>query len=453
MNAIILYATAIILKIKPKTIRIILASAIGSVYAIITYITEIPIYTSIISKGILSIVMVYVGFNPQNMKKMWKQVLIFYLTSFVFGGVALYLIYFIKPQNALIKNGMFVGEYALKVVFLGAIVAFVIIKISIKIIEDVKIYYGMTLEYKDNKKLTFNETINLLKGDSLPVSSFLDKKSGIFEGGTTKDEKRNIAENIPEWIKENCIECNQCAFSCPHGVIRPFLLDKKDDKIESIPSLMPKDKEFTIGINYEACTGCGVCVETCPGKLGNKALKMVPNKRHDEDFDYLLKHNCNNQNESKLLNVKNISFKEPKFEYSGACAGCGETPYITNLTRVFGNNLIISNATGCSSIYGGSVPSTPYTIPWASSLFEDNTEYGYGILQGINIKRNKIKKYMEEYPRNKIFKKWLENMDNYVICKEIKQNIDYKKHPYLNDMKDYIIEEAYKSAFRDDDSR
>lgn len=295
------------------------------------------------------------------------------------------------------------------------------------------------LEYKDNKKLTFNETINLLKGDSLPVSSFLDKKNGIFEGGTTKDEKRNIAENIPEWIKENCIECNQCAFSCPHGVIRPFLLDKKDDKIESIPSLMPKDKEFTIGINYEACTGCGVCVETCPGKLGNKALKMVPNKRHDEDFDYLLKHNCNNQNESKLLNVKNISFKEPKFEYSGACAGCGETPYITNLTRVFGNNLIISNATGCSSIYGGSVPSMPYSIPWANSLFEDNSEYGYGILTGINLKRNKIKKYMEEYPRNKTFKTWLENMNDYNICTDVKEKINYKKHPYLLEMKDYIV--------------
>ena len=311
---------------------------------------------------------------------------------------------------------------------------------SIKYLKELEVNPAWkNLEYKDNKKLTFNETINLLKGDSLPVSSFLDKKSGIFEGGTTKDEKRNIAENIPEWTKENCIECNQCAFSCPHGVIRPFLLDKKDDKIESIPSLMPKDKEFTIGINYEACTGCGVCVETCPGKLGNKALKMVPNKRHDEDFDYLLKHNCNNQNESKLLNVKNISFKEPKFEYSGACAGCGETPYITNLTRVFGNNLIISNATGCSSIYGGSVPSMPYSIPWANSLFEDNSEYGYGILTGINLKRNKIKKYMEEYPRNKTFKTWLENMNDYNICTEVKEKINYKKHPYLLEMKDYIV--------------
>lgn len=135
MNAIIIYASAIILKIKPKTIRIIIASGIGSIYAITTYVTELHIYTSIISKVILSIIMVYVSFNPQSIKKLFKQVFIFYLTSFVFGGVALYLIYVIEPKNALIKNGMFVGDYVLKVIFLGAIVAFIIIKIAIKIIK------------------------------------------------------------------------------------------------------------------------------------------------------------------------------------------------------------------------------------------------------------------------------------------------------------------------------
>lgn len=311
---------------------------------------------------------------------------------------------------------------------------------SLKYLKEVKVDASWkTLEYKDNKKLDFLETINLLKGDSLPVSSFLDKKSGIFASGTTQKEKRNIAENIPEWIPENCIECNQCAFSCPHAVIRPFLLDKKDNKIESIPSIMPKDKEFTIAINYEQCTGCGVCAVACPGKLGNKALKMVPNTRRDQDFDYLLKNNVNDKFESKVSNVKFISFKEPKFEYSGACAGCGETPYLTNLSRVFNDNLMIANATGCSSIYGASAPSMPYNIPWASSLFEDNSEYGYGILTGVNLKREKIKKYMKEYPRNKTFKKWLENMNNYEICKEVKESIDYKKHPYLLDMKDYIV--------------
>ena len=315
-----------------------------------------------------------------------------------------------------------------------------IIDESLKYLEEVKIDSNWkNLEYNDNKKLNFVETINLLKGETLPVSAFEKYADGIFESGTTSKEKRNIAENIPEWIPENCIECNQCAFSCPHGVIRPFLLDNKDDKVESIPSLMPKGTEFTIGINYEQCTGCGVCVNSCPGKLGNKALTMVPNTRKDKDFDYLLKNNVNDKYKNKVLTVKNISFKEPKFEYSGACAGCGETPYLTNLTRVFNDNLIISNATGCSSIYGGSMPSTPYSVPWASSLFEDNAEYGYGILTGINLNRDKVKKYMMEYPKNKTFKLWIENMDNYDICKEIKEKIDYKKHPYLLEMKDYIL--------------
>lgn len=295
------------------------------------------------------------------------------------------------------------------------------------------------LEYSDNKKLNFNETINLLKGDTLPVSSFLDVSNGVFEGGTTKNEKRNIAELIPNWIPENCSECNKCAFACPHGVIRPFLLDKDDKKIESIPSIMPKDVNFAIGINYEECTGCGLCAVTCPGKMGKKALEMVPNKRHDKEFDYLIKNNINDKYDSNILTSRNVSFKTPKFEYSGACAGCGETPYLTNLTRVFNDNLVIANATGCSSIYGGSTPSFPYSIPWASSLFEDNAEYGYGILNGINMKRDKIKKYMKEYPRNKVFKKWLNNMNNYDICKEVYKEIDYKKHPYLNDMKDYIV--------------
>ncbi|UKI28075.1 MAG: 4Fe-4S binding protein [Bacilli bacterium] len=173
--------------------------------------------------------------------------------------------------------------------------------------------------------------------------------------------------------------------------MRPFLLTKEDNKVKSIPSIMPKDVNFTIGINYEECTGCGLCAVSCPGKLGNKAIEMIPNNKQDKDFDYLLKNNINDKY-ANIQTSKNLAFRNPKFEYSGACAGCGETPYLTNLTRVFNDNLVIANATGCSSIYGGSAPSFPYSIPWASSLFEDNAEYGYGILNGIKIKRDNIKK-------------------------------------------------------------
>ncbi len=297
----------------------------------------------------------------------------------------------------------------------------------------------VNFKYEDKKNLSFDETINLLHGDELPVSAFLDKKNGVFKPGSTKEERRNIAENVPCWLKENCIECNNCVFSCPHGVIRAFVTDDEKDEIESIDALGLKDKKFSIAINYSQCTGCGVCVNACPGKMGNKALKMVENKNKDSSyFDYLLEHNVNDKIDNKILNVKNIGFTNPKFEYSGACAGCGETPYLKNLSQVYSNNLIIANATGCSSIYGASAPSTPYSIPWANSLFEDNSEFGLGILTGINVKRDKIKNYMLKYPKDKNFKKWLDNMNDYDICLEVKNNIDYKKHDYLNDLKDYI---------------
>ena len=295
------------------------------------------------------------------------------------------------------------------------------------------------LKYTERRDLTFDETIGLLKGNTLPVSAFTERRSGIFPGGSTKLEKRDIAENVPCWIKENCIECNQCAFVCPHGVIRPYLLDNDKDFENSIPSMMPKDKKFAIGVSYKDCTGCGLCANSCPGKLGNKALKMVPydkEKYTNDDFDYLNKNK--DTYESKIINVKNLEFKEPKFEYSGACSGCGETAYIKNLTQMFGDNLIIANATGCSSIYGASAPSTPYSIPWANSLFEDNSEFGLGIKTGINLKRDKIRKYMEEH-NDSIFKKWLDNMDNYEICKEVYDEIDFRKHPFLNDLKDAIM--------------
>ena len=297
----------------------------------------------------------------------------------------------------------------------------------------------INLSYQEKENISFDEMIGLLRGNDLPVSSFIDKKSGIYPGGSTKLEKRDIAENVPCWEKDNCIQCNQCVFVCPHAVIRPYLLDKDDNYDNCSPSIFPKDKKYAIGISYEDCTGCGLCADICPGKAGNKALKMQKYDRNifnNSDYNYLSNHNV--KYESNILNVKNIGFKEPKFEYSGACAGCGETAYIKNLTQLFDDNLIIANATGCSSIYGASAPSTPYSVPWANSLFEDNAEFGLGIKQGINIKREKIKKYMENN-ECELFRKWLDNINDYKVCKDVYEQIDFKEHPYLLELKDYII--------------
>ena len=302
----------------------------------------------------------------------------------------------------------------------------------------------LNLVYLDKEDKSFFEAINNLHGDDLPVSAFLDKSGGIFEGGTSRLEKRDIAEVVPCWISENCIECNQCAFVCPHGVIRPFLLDKDSDYKDGIDSLMPKDKKFAIGISYKDCTGCGLCANTCPGKMGKKALEMKKNDRNkfkQDNYEYLSKNNVNNVYKAPIMNVRNESFVMPKFEYSGACAGCGETAYLKNLTQMFGDRMVIANATGCSSIYGASCPSTPYTVAWASSLFEDNAEYGLGILTGINVNRDKVKLYMEEnLSKDRVlFKKWLENSDDYSICKEVYDKINYNKHRELEKLKDYIL--------------
>ena len=302
----------------------------------------------------------------------------------------------------------------------------------------------LNLVYFENEKLKFNEAINNLKGDSLPVNAFMDKSSGIYPAGSTKFEKRDIAERVPCWISENCIQCNQCSFVCPHAVIRPFLISREDDEVKSIPSIMPRDVNYAIGVSYKDCTGCGLCYQACPGKMGKKAIEMVDydrNKYHQDEFDYLMDNNINGSYKANVLNVKNEGFIMPKFEFNGSCAGCGETPYLKNLTQVFNNNLYIANATGCSSIYGGSAPSTPYSVAWANSLFEDNAEFGLGILTGINIKREKIAKYMSDNLSRdkKLFKEWLDNRDDYDICLNVSKKIDYDKHKELKQFRDYIV--------------
>ena len=300
------------------------------------------------------------------------------------------------------------------------------------------------LEYLEEENLSFDETIRKLKGDSLPVSAFMDKVDGVFKGGNTKYEKRDIAERVPCWIKENCIQCNQCAFVCPHAVIRPFLLEKQDDEVETVESMFPRDVNYAIGISIKDCTGCGLCSQVCPGKMGKKAIEMRDydrDKFKQDDFEYLMENNINEGYKPMVMNVKNEGFVQPKFEFSGSCAGCGETTYLKNLTQMFPNNLMIANATGCSSIYGGSVPSMPYSVPWANSLFEDNAEFGLGIYKGLEIKRAKIARYMRDNLdlEKDLFGQWLENSNDYEKCLDVYKRLDFDKHSDLVELRDYII--------------
>ena len=239
MNSIIIYATSIILKLKLKLVRVIISSTIGSIYAIITYVTELSIYTSIISKIILAIVMVYIAFNPQNMKSMWKQVVIFYLTSFVFGGVALYLIYFIKPQDVFIKNGIFVGEYALKVIFLGAIMAFLIIKISIKFIKtkinvkDMFCKIKIIINGKEIETKAMIDTGNLAK-EPITNTPVVIVESSLLEKILPKEILNNIdnilAGNL-DGINEDYISKLRCIPFSSLGKQNGMLLGIKADEI------------------------------------------------------------------------------------------------------------------------------------------------------------------------------------------------------------------------------
>ena len=270
MNAIILYASAIILRIKPRTIRIIFASGIGSIYAIITYVSELPIYTSIISKAILSIIMIYIGFNPQSIKRLLKQVFIFYLTSFVFGGVALYLIYVIRPQNALMKNGIFVGDYVLKVIFLGAIVAFVIIKISIKIIKtkiNLKDMY-CSIKIKLNGKMintkAMIDTGNLAR-EPITNTPVIIVESSLLYDVLPKEILNNLEKilggdlsNIPTEIQGKYMARLRCIPFSSLGKQNGMLLGIKADGVEvEIQDDKKVTKNVIIGIYDKSLTKRG----------------------------------------------------------------------------------------------------------------------------------------------------------------------------------------------------
>ncbi len=305
-------------------------------------------------------------------------------------------------------------------------------------------------KYKGNDFIeNIVKPINAARGNSLPVSAFLGYEDGHFEAGTTEYEKRGVGVMVPKWIKENCIQCNQCAFVCPHAVIRPFLIN--EEEIQAAPEgfgervLDAKGKDFA-GLKYKIqvspldCTGCELCAQNCPSK--EKSLVMVPlgeelDKGVQEDADYAFKKITYKDDISGKANAKNAMFAQPLFEFSGACPGCGETPYITQLTRLYGEEMIVANATGCSSIYGGSAPSTPYRksnknghgVAWANSLFEDNAEFGLGMKIATDTMRDRVEMVMKETMDSVpnavagLYNEWLANRENYAKTLEVKEKL------------------------------
>ena len=269
------------------------------------------------------------------------------------------------------------------------------------------------------------------KGDELPVSSFDER--GFVPTNTSKYEKRGIAIDSPCWIKENCLQCNMCAAVCPHAAIRPILVDDEKQKQapqswESLKALGVPNQNFRIQIDVANCTGCGVCEKICPAK--QKALKMVESreleKKEEKNLEFSKSLDENVETIFKPSTIKGAQFRKPYFEFSGACAGCGETPYIKLATQLFGHRMVIANATGCSSIYSGSAPTSPFAKnkygrgpAWASSLFEDNAEFGLGIKIALDEKRETLKKDVQKYlESNKkgelssLLNEWLENFDD-----------------------------------------
>lgn len=256
------------------------------------------------------------------------------------------------------------------------------------------------------------EPVNAQQGDNLPVSTFVEDADGTFPQGSAAYEKRGIAVTVPQWNPENCIQCNQCAYVCPHAVIRPIAMTDGEvanapANIKTLPMTGLADYKYALTVSTYDCTGCGACAVQCPGKKGNKALEMKPIDTQVPEqavFDYAneLPEKAAVAEKFKETTVKGSQFNRPLLEFSGACAGCGETPYAKLMTQLFGDRAYIANATGCSSIWGGSAPSTPYTVnqegrgpAWANSLFEDNAEFGLGMTLAQNAVRGRLAEYIE----------------------------------------------------------
>ena len=294
-------------------------------------------------------------------------------------------------------------------------------------------------DYIDNILTPINEQ----QGDKLPVSTFLKDADGTVPLGSAAYEKRGIAVDTPCWLPENCIQCNFCSYVCPHAVIRPVILNEEEvaaapEGMKMKPATGLPGYQFSMTVSVLDCTGCGSCATVCPGMKGNKALVMKPLETQlPEEEKFLYGFNLPAKKEVaekfKTSTVKGSQFLQPLLEFSGACAGCGETPYAKLATQLFGDRMYIANATGCSSIWGGSSPSTPYTVnkeghgpAWANSLFEDNAEYGYGMYLGVKARRARVEDVMKtfaeadlpaEWGLKEAAKEWLEGKDDTAASK------------------------------------
>ena len=285
------------------------------------------------------------------------------------------------------------------------------------------------------------DKVNAQEGDSLPVSAFMPYMDGTMPNGTAAYEKRGVAVNVPVWDASKCIQCNTCAFVCPHAAIRPFLLT--EEEAQDVPAGLKladgkanlKEYKYALSISVADCTGCGNCVDVCLAK--DKALTMAPyidNTAEQDNFDFLNSKIGYKRVFDPKSNMKNAQFAQPLFEFSGACAGCGETPYIKNITQLFGDHMMIANATGCSSIYGASFPASPYCTDahghgpaWQNSLFEDFCEFGLGMRLGSERIRETVASLMKKglececcsAEMKVLFQEWLDNRSDYAVTRDI----------------------------------
>ncbi|TKG96498.1 pyruvate:ferredoxin (flavodoxin) oxidoreductase [Puteibacter caeruleilacunae] len=318
------------------------------------------------------------------------------------------------------------------------------------------------------------DVINAQKGNDLPVSTFVGSEDGTFPAGTTEFEKRGIAVNVPEWQEDNCIQCNQCAYVCPHAAIRPFLLTEEEvanaPEGTAVKTATPAKQfnglQFRMQVSPLDCTGCGNCADVCPSKEKSLIMKPLGSQEAEiERYQYMHKEvSYKEKVVDKNKSVKNSQFAQPLFEFSGACAGCGETPYVKLITQLYGERMMVANATGCSSIYGGSAPATPYCkhnesgkgVAWANSLFEDNAEYGFGMAEGVEAQRDRIADVMTEAIANGVsdaekaaFEAWVAGKATAVGSEEAAEAVlaaiegnDAEYAKVITSLKQYLIKKS-----------